>query len=100
MAALATILATTFPLPVMTETETVKVALGPTLGVTVATSVPPTVLPVKLMSLGAKPVTGSLKTTVKRMGPTLVGSGWAAAWLMVTVGLVLSKVTVLSVLVE
>ena len=34
----------------------------------------------------AKPVTASLKMTVKLMGPALVGSAWPPAWLMVTVG--------------
>ena len=33
-----------------------------------------------------KPVTGSLNTAVKFIGDTKVGSGCAAAWLMVTVG--------------
>ena len=33
-----------------------------------------------------KPVTGSLKTTVKLIGETPAGSAWPAAWLMVTVG--------------
>src|SRR5207244_1762727 len=44
--------------------------------------------------------TDSLKTAVKVMGAVLVGSACPAAWLIVTVGGVGSKVTVLSVLVE
>src|SRR6185295_5287619 len=47
-----------------------------------------------------KPVTGSLKTTVKLIGLVFVGSGWAAAWLIVTLGAALSQVTVLSVEVD
>ena len=52
----------------------------------------------------AKPVTGSVKTTVKLIGLLLVGSAWPLAWLMVTAGGVVSgglavNVTVLSVLV-
>ena len=35
-----------------------------------------------------KPVTVSLKTTVKLIGEAEVGSAWPAAWLMVTVGAV------------
>ena len=35
-----------------------------------------------------------------RIGLVLVGSAWATAWLMVTVGAVASQVTVLSVEVE
>ena len=38
----------------------------------------------------AKPVTGSLKTTVKLIGDAFVGSAWPAAWLIVTVGAVVS----------
>ena len=38
----------------------------------------------------AKPVTDSLKTTVKLIGEALVGSAWPAAWLIVTVGAVVS----------
>src|SRR5437879_5282519 len=41
-----------------------------------------------------KPLTGSLNTTVKLMGDAFVGSGWPAAWLIVTVGATLSTVTV------
>ncbi len=47
-----------------------------------------------------KPVTILLKTTVNRIGELPVGSAWAAAWLIVTVGGVTSRVTTLSVLVE
>ena len=49
-------------------------------------SVPPAVLPAKLMSLAVKPVTVSLKVTVKLIGLVLVGSAWPAAWLIVTLG--------------
>src|SRR2546429_9827110 len=51
-------------------------------------------------SRAVTPLTGSLKTAVKVMGAVLVGSACPAAWLIVTVGGVGSKVTVLSVLVE
>ena len=60
--------------------------------VTVAVSVPPAVLPAKLMSPAVKPVTVSLKVTVKLIGLALVGSAWPAAWLIVTLGCVLSMV--------
>ena len=46
------------------------------------------------------PVTDSVKTTVKLIGEFLVGSAWPDAWLIVTVGATVSRVTVLSVLVE
>ena len=62
------------------------------LPVTVAVSVPPAVLRAKLMSPVAKPVTVSLKVTVKLIGLALVGSAWPAAWLIVTLGAVLSMV--------
>ena len=58
--------------------------------VTVAVSVPLTVLPAKLMSPAVKPVTVSLKVTVKLIGLALVGSPWPAAWLIVTLGAVVS----------
>ena len=50
----------------------------------------------------AKPVTGSLKTTVKLIGDVEVGSAWPAAWSMVTVGDTAGafQVTELSVLVD
>lgn len=38
------------------------------------------------MSLPSNPSTGSLKTTVKRMGAALVGSVWVINWSIVTVG--------------
>ncbi len=66
---------------------------------TVPTFSPPAVPP-KVTSPVAKPVTASLNTTVKLIGLVFVGSGWAAAWLIVTVGATLSKLTVLSVEVE
>ena len=53
--------------------------------VPVATSVPGAVPP-RVTSPVAKSPTGSLKTTVKSMGPALVGSAWPAAWSIVTVG--------------
>ena len=63
-------------------------------------SVPPAVLLAKLMSLAVKPVTVSLKATVKLIGLVLVGSACPAAWLIVTLGATLSNATVLSVLVD
>ncbi len=50
-------------------------------------------VPLSVTSAGAKPVTDSLKTTVKLIGVALVGSFCVPAWLIVTVGLVLSMVT-------
>ena len=47
-------------------------------------------VPARVTSPVAKPVTDSLKTTVKLMGLALVGSAWPAAWSMVTVGATLS----------
>ena len=47
-------------------------------------------VPLKVTSPVAKPVTGSLKTTVKLIGLAFVGSAWPDAWLMVTVGGVVS----------
>ena len=46
------------------------------------------------------PVTGSLKTTVKSIVDPFVGSAWPDAWLITTVGPTVSRVTVLSVLVD
>ena len=66
---------------------------------TVPVLVPPAV-PAKLTSPVAKPVTASLNMTVYRIGLVLVGSAWATAWLIVTVGAVTSQVTVLSVEVD
>src|SRR5262245_54377308 len=57
-------------------------------------------LPHGALPISVKLATGSLKTTVKLIGLLLAGSAWVAAWLMVTVGAVVSYVTVLSVLVE
>ena len=54
------------------------------LPVTVAVVAP--AVPLKVTSPVAKPVTGSLKTTVKLIVAEDVGSACAAAWLMVTVG--------------
>ena len=58
--------------------------------VTVAVLLTPGAVPPMVTSPVAKSVTDSLKTTVKLMGKVLVGSTWAAAWLMVTVGAVVS----------
>ena len=71
----------------MPETATFQTAPDP---VTTAASVPAAVLPAKLTSFAAKPVTGSLKVTVKLIGPALAGSAWPAAWSTVTAGAVLS----------
>ena len=74
--------------------------LGPPEIVTVL--VPPAV-PLIVTSAAVKPLTASLNTAVKLIGEAEVGSAWPAAWLIVTVGAVVSgavKVTVLSVLVE
>ncbi len=58
-------------------------------------------VPVKVTSPVVNPVTASLKTTVKLIGETEVGSTCAAAWLMVTDGATGKlNVTVLSVLVD
>src|SRR5437773_1214414 len=67
--------------------------------VTVTVLVPPAV-PAIVTSALVKSVTASLKPTVKLMGEALVGSVCPAAWLIVTVSATVSKVTVLSVLVE
>src|SRR2546426_4065324 len=80
----------------MPLTATVYV-VGPPVTATVL--VPPAVPPIVTPAL-VKPVTGSLKAAVKLIGEALVGSACAAAWLIVTVGGVLSKVTLLSVLVD
>ena len=74
---------------VMPVTATLYVVPEP---VTVPTLVPPAV-PVSVTSPVAKPVTASLNTTVKLIGEALVGSAWPAAWLIVTVGAVLSTTT-------
>ena len=58
------------------------------LPVTVAVVAP--AVPLSVTSPVAKPVTDSLKTTVKLIGEALVGSAWPAAWLIVTVGAVVS----------
>ena len=87
--------ATTVPLVVMPETATLYVLPLP---VTVAVVAP--AVPLSVTSPVAKPVTDSLKTTVKLIGVALVGSGWPTACSTVTVGAVTSHVTVLSVLVD
>ncbi len=50
-------------------------------------------------SAAAKPLTASLNTAVKLIGDALAGSAWPAAWSIVTVGGVLSTVTVTALLV-
>ncbi len=96
VALLAAIVATTVPDVVMPVTLTVNV-VGPPL--TVPVFAPPEVPPT-VTSPVMKPVTGSLNTTVKRMGVLFVGSAWPTAWSIVTVGGVTSRVTVLSVEVD
>src|ERR1051326_738360 len=91
----APMLAVTVP-SVIPLTATLYV-VGPPVTTTVL--VPPAVPPI-VTSLLVKPVTGSLNTAVKLMGELLVGSFWPAAWLIVTVGGVMSYVTLLSVLLE
>jgi len=61
-----------------------------TIGVMVA--VPRDAVPLKLKSVASKPVTISENTTVTWTGEYFVGSAWVAAWLTVTLGLVLSIV--------
>src|SRR5688500_2490809 len=89
-AAPAAMLAVTVPLVVVPLTATVYV-LGPPL--TVALLLPPAVPPI-VTSAALKPLTASLNTAVKLIGPAAVGSACAAAWLMLTVGAVLSLATV------
>ena len=86
----------TVPGVVMPVTATLYVVGPPD---TVAVLVPPAV-PLIVMSPVAKPVTVSLKTTVKVIGLVPVGSAWPPAWLIVTVGATLSQLTVLSVEVD
>src|SRR6476659_6885543 len=59
---------------------------------TVAVLVPPAV-PVMVTSPVAKFVVASLNTTEKLIGLVVVGSFWVPAWLIVTVGGVVSLVT-------
>ena len=73
---------------VIEETEAWKVV--PSLGapsVNVTVFVPVAVPPI-VTSADVNVVTsiGSLKVTVKRIGPAFAGSAWVAAWLTVTVG--------------
>ncbi len=83
----APMLATTVPGVVMPVTATLYVVPEP---VTVATFGPPAV-PVIVTSPVANVVVASLNTTVKLIGLMPVGSSWGeTAWLMVTVGGVLS----------
>src|SRR5436305_1239663 len=81
----------TAPGPVMPVTVTMYVA-GP-VWATVGVSVPPTVVPAKLTSAASNPATGSPNVTSNTTGDTVVGSGWPAAWLTVTVGASRSTVT-------
>src|SRR5437867_4052326 len=60
------------------------------------------ILPLSVTPAPVKPLTGLLNTAVKLIGELLVGSAWPAAWLIVTVGGVVSggvKLTLLSVVV-
>jgi hypothetical protein len=91
----AAIVAITVPLVVIPDTATLYVVGPPVIFWVFAPAVP-----LKVTSPVTKPVTGSLKTTVKLIGDAEVGSTWAAAWLIVTVGFAVRKVTVLSVLVD
>src|SRR5687768_6528576 len=86
----AAMLAVTVPLVVMPLTAMLYV-LGPPL--TVAVLVPPAVPPM-VTSADVNPLTASLNTAVKVIGLAPVGSACAAAWLMLTVGAVLSLATV------
>ena len=70
---------------VVTGTVTVYVRPEPDRTATPWVAVPPSVT-----SLAVKPVTGSLKTTVKSTLLPLVGSAWPTAWLIVTDGGVVS----------
>src|SRR4029077_12047453 len=85
VAAPAGTLTTTVPVPVIPDTATLYVVPLP---VTVAVVAP--AVPLSVTSPVAKPVTVSLKVTVKLIGLALVGSAWPAAWLIVTLGAVLS----------
>ena len=60
--------------------------------VTVAVVAP--AVPLTETSLLENPVIVSVNTTVKLIREALVGSAWAAAWLIVTVGAVLSTMKV------
>src|SRR6266545_4752739 len=91
----APMLAITVPLVVMPLTATLKVAGPPD---TTTVLVPPAV-PLIVTSALVKSPAGSLNTTVKLIGDVLVGSAWPAAWSIVTVGGVLSTVTVTALLV-
>jgi hypothetical protein len=53
-------------------------------------AVPPVAVPLRTTSPASKPVTSSENATSKRIGWTLVGSAWAAAWFTVTAGAVAS----------
>src|SRR6185369_7065472 len=58
-------------------------------------SVPVAVLPAVLTSAAVKPMTASLKTAVNMIVGILVGSSWVAALLIVTLGCVVSNITVI-----
>jgi hypothetical protein len=88
----APIVATTVPPVVMPFTLTSK-TVGSAVGYTLAANVPPAV-PLTVTSVLVKSVNGSLNTAVKRIGTLLVGSVCVAAWLIVTVGAVLSTLIV------
>src|SRR5207245_1361263 len=79
----------------MPETATLYVAPLP---VTTAAAGPAE--PLNETSVPVKPATGSLKVTAKLIGDALVGSFWPAAWLIVTDGLLVFHMTVLSIELE
>ena len=97
-AAFAAMLAMTVPAVVMPLTAAFHV-VGPPDNTTVFT---PPAVPAMVTSafVNVAGLTASLNTMVKLIGDALVGSAWAAAWLMVTVGATLSHATVLSVEVD
>jgi hypothetical protein len=95
VATAAGIVAITVPLPVIPDTVTVYVGPVPLTMAVVAPAVP-----LRVTSPVANPFTASLNVAVKSIGEVDVGSACAAAWLIVTVGTGILKVTVLSVEVE
>jgi hypothetical protein len=79
------------------EAVTVPLLVSPITAMLYVVPLPVTVAvpAVTVTSELVKSVTVAVKTAVKLMGPVLVGSGWPAAWLTVTAGLVLLTVTLL-----
>ena len=93
MATPAPTVAITVPSPVIPLTATLNVV--PSLGaISVTSAVVGFADPFRVTSPVVKSVTGSLNTTVKFMGEVAVGSACAVACSMVTVGGVLSAITV------